>query len=77
MNEETPEKLAAIIAEEDATPDMVPVITKEIYHYYILSAMRENGFLERLHSKAAHRYAYARLPHATAKTSTSPKETMS
>lgn len=48
MNEETPEKLAAIIAEEDATPDMVPVITKEIYHYYILSAMRENGFLERL-----------------------------
>lgn len=48
MSEETPEELAAIIAEEDATPDMVPVITKEIYHYHILSAMRENGFLEQL-----------------------------
>lgn len=27
MSEETPEELAAIIAKEDATPDMVPVIT--------------------------------------------------
>lgn len=43
-----PEELARIVAGENGTEAMLPVITKELYHQYILGSMREQGFLDRL-----------------------------
>lgn len=38
-----PEELARIVARENGTEAMLPVITKELYHQYILGSMREQG----------------------------------
>lgn len=43
-----PEELARFVASESGTEAMLPVITKELYHQYILDSMREYGFLDRL-----------------------------
>ncbi|HJD88969.1 MAG TPA: nucleotidyl transferase AbiEii/AbiGii toxin family protein [Bifidobacterium animalis] len=47
-NEGTPEQMAQVIAREEGVQTLVPVITKELYHYAILSTMREEGYLDRL-----------------------------
>lgn len=44
----TPEAMAATIARAEGTEALLPVITKEIYHYAILSSMREDGYLDSL-----------------------------
>lgn len=41
-------RMAESIASTSGTPAMLPVIEKEILHYYILSAMRESGYLDRV-----------------------------
>ncbi|KFI62896.1 nucleotidyl transferase, PF08843 family [Bifidobacterium cuniculi] len=40
--------MARIIAREEGMQALIPVITKELYHYAILSTMREEGYLDRL-----------------------------